>query len=219
MTGARPVMSRQTSRMSSIALTTKRAAPVALLGGTFLATGREALRGWRTLRRPRCLDMGCGSAILALAALRARPGAGLVAADNDPVAVRTAAENGRINRVAPRRLRTLHAQGYAARPLRAALPVPASRLPHRLIVPLLSRVATPSGPGTSRIANALQRVRAIVPGVSALRDAPLEQQQQQQQRLQRSRQHSGQASAAAVSEWPPEVDALVYVLQQFGALK
>ena len=53
VTGARPVMSRQTSRMSSIALTTKRAAPVALLGGTFLATGREALRGWRTLRRPR----------------------------------------------------------------------------------------------------------------------------------------------------------------------
>ena len=26
---------------------------MALLGGTFLATGREALRGWRTLRRPR----------------------------------------------------------------------------------------------------------------------------------------------------------------------
>ena len=81
----------------------------------------DILRGG-TLRRPRCLDMGCGSAILALAALRARPGAGLVAADNDPVAVRTAAENGRINRVAPRRLRTLHAQGYAARQLRAAGP-------------------------------------------------------------------------------------------------
>ena len=41
VTGARPaVAQRQTSRMSSIALTTKRAAPVAL-GGTFLATGRE----------------------------------------------------------------------------------------------------------------------------------------------------------------------------------
>ena len=34
VTGARPaVAQRQTSRMSSIALTTKRAAPVALLGG------------------------------------------------------------------------------------------------------------------------------------------------------------------------------------------
>ena len=81
----------------------------------------DILRGGR-LRRPRCLDMGCGSAILALAALRARPAAGLVAADNDPVAVRTAAENGRINRVAPRRLRAIHAHGYHARQVRGAAP-------------------------------------------------------------------------------------------------
>ena len=108
--------------------------------------------------------------------------------------------------------------GHAdARPLRATLPVPAARLPHRLVVPLLSRVATPSGPGTSRIASALQRVQAIVPGVSTLRDAPPPPQQQQHQRPHR---HSGRTStAAATSEWPPEVDALVYVLQQFGALK
>ena len=81
----------------------------------------DILRGGR-LRRPRCLDMGCGSAILALATLRARPAAGLVAADNDPVAVRTAAENGRINRVAPRRLRAIHAHGYHARQVRGAAP-------------------------------------------------------------------------------------------------
>jgi len=73
-------------------------------------------------RRPHCLDMGCGSAILALAALRARPGASLVAADNDRVAVRTAAENGRINHIAPRRLRAIHAQGYGARQVRGAAP-------------------------------------------------------------------------------------------------
>jgi len=51
--GARPTVARQTTRMSSIALTTKRMAPTALLGATGLAAGREALRGWRTLRRPR----------------------------------------------------------------------------------------------------------------------------------------------------------------------
>lgn len=81
----------------------------------------DILRGG-TYRRPRCLDMGCGSAILALAALRARPGARLHAADNDPVAVRTASENGRINHVAPHRLRTVCAQGYRARRIRAAAP-------------------------------------------------------------------------------------------------
>ena len=51
--GARPTVARQTTRMSSIALTTKRMAPTALLGATGLAAGREVLRGWRTLRRPR----------------------------------------------------------------------------------------------------------------------------------------------------------------------
>ena len=81
----------------------------------------DILRGG-TLRRPRCLDMGCGSAILALAVLRARPGAGLVAVDNDPVAVRTAAENGRINHIAPHRLRAVCAQGYRARRVRHAAP-------------------------------------------------------------------------------------------------
>ena len=75
-----------------------------------------------TYRQPRCLDMGCGSAILALAALRARPGAHLHAADNDRVAVWTAVENGRINHVAPRRFRAVCAQGYLSRRIRAAAP-------------------------------------------------------------------------------------------------
>ena len=79
------------------------------------------LRGGR-LRRPGCLDMGCGSAILALAALRARAGASVLAADNDPVAVRTAAENGRINHIAPHRFRPVCAQGYQAAKLRRAAP-------------------------------------------------------------------------------------------------
>jgi ribosomal protein L11 methyltransferase len=81
----------------------------------------DILRGG-ALRRPRCLDMGCGSAILALAALRARPGAMMLATDNDPIAVRTAAENGRINHITSHRLRSVCAQGYRSRQVRGAAP-------------------------------------------------------------------------------------------------
>lgn len=50
----------------------------------------------RQLRRPRVLDLGCGSGILAIAAAKTWRVA-VVGADNDPVAVRTAGENARIN--------------------------------------------------------------------------------------------------------------------------
>ena len=73
-------------------------------------------------RRPRVLDMGCGSAILGLGALKARPGGRVLAADNDPVAVRTAAANARINRLPPARFRAVVSQGYGARAVRAAAP-------------------------------------------------------------------------------------------------
>ena len=73
-------------------------------------------------RRPRVLDMGCGSAILGLGALKARPGACVVAADNEPVAVRPAAANARINRLPPARFRAVVSQGYGARTVRAAAP-------------------------------------------------------------------------------------------------
>lgn len=65
-------------------------------------------------RRWHVLDMGCGSAILALGALRARPASRAVAADNDPVAVRTAAENRQINHIARHRMRCVVSTGFAA---------------------------------------------------------------------------------------------------------
>ena len=61
----------------------------------------------------RVLDMGCGSAILALGALRARPASRVVAADNDPLAVRTAADNRRINHLARYRMRCVVSTGFA----------------------------------------------------------------------------------------------------------
>lgn len=66
----------------------------------------------------RILDMGCGSAILAMAAARIWPAAHLMAADNDPVAVRVAAGNVRRNRLAPQRVRCVVSNGFDGRDVR-----------------------------------------------------------------------------------------------------
>jgi ribosomal protein L11 methyltransferase len=50
----------------------------------------------------RILDVGCGSGILAIAAIKRWPGATCVAVDNDPIAVQATAENALANRVADR---------------------------------------------------------------------------------------------------------------------
>ncbi len=66
----------------------------------------------------RILDMGCGSAILAMAAARIWPAAHLMAADNDPVAVRVAAGNVRRNWLAPQRVRCVVSNGFDGRDVR-----------------------------------------------------------------------------------------------------
>jgi ribosomal protein L11 methyltransferase len=58
--------------------------------GCLMALERLKDRG---LTVHRALDMGCGSAILAIALARLWPDAAILAVDNDPVSVRTAAEN------------------------------------------------------------------------------------------------------------------------------
>ena len=63
----------------------------------------------------RILDMGCGSAILAMAAHRLFPAAGIFAVDNDAVSVRTALENRRKNQISPMKMRALVSEGFAAR--------------------------------------------------------------------------------------------------------
>jgi ribosomal protein L11 methyltransferase len=47
----------------------------------------------------RILDVGCGSGILAIAAVKRWPGATCIAVDNDPIAVQATAENAAVNRV------------------------------------------------------------------------------------------------------------------------
>lgn len=66
-------------------------------------------------RPPRILDMGCGSAILAMAAQRLFPAADVFAVDNDAVSVRTAIENRRKNQISPMKMRAIVSEGFAAR--------------------------------------------------------------------------------------------------------
>ncbi len=75
----------------------------------------------RRRRFPRVLDMGCGSAILAIAAAKADGQCRALAVDNDPLAVRVALDNTKRNHVALR-VRTLVGDGYLDQAVRRAGP-------------------------------------------------------------------------------------------------
>lgn len=94
------------------------------------------------------LDLGCGSAVLAIAAARAWPNARVLASDNDPVATAVAWENARRNRV--RRIEVVTASGLAHPRLRRVVPfdlVIANILAEPLmrLAPGLSRAVRPGG--------------------------------------------------------------------------
>ena len=75
-------------------------------------------------KRParRVLDLGAGSAILAMAVSRLAPSATIVASDIDPVATRTALANRRLNHIAPQSLSCVTSKGFAHRMVRQAAP-------------------------------------------------------------------------------------------------
>jgi ribosomal protein L11 methyltransferase len=78
----------------------------------------DRLRGGRRLRR--VLDLGCGSAILGIAAAK-RGAARVIAADNDPTAVATASENAALNGV-ERRVTCTLSEGFASPAVRRGAP-------------------------------------------------------------------------------------------------
>ncbi|HEY2890441.1 MAG TPA: 50S ribosomal protein L11 methyltransferase [Dongiaceae bacterium] len=84
--------------------------------GCLLALDRLARR--RRFKHP--LDLGCGSGVLALAAASLWP-VKVLAADNDPDAVRVARENAVINGL-DRRLSVVKSSGYGAGAIRRAAP-------------------------------------------------------------------------------------------------
>lgn len=70
---------------------------------------------------PQVLDMGCGTGVLALAALKAWPSVQALAVDIDPIAVQVAAQHARANGLHPRTA-TLAGAGFARREVRRAGP-------------------------------------------------------------------------------------------------
>jgi ribosomal protein L11 methyltransferase len=85
--------------------------------GCLLAMDRLARQG-RRIRK--VLDMGCGTGVLALAAAKLWPEI-VLAADNDPDAVRVARENVGVNALAGR-VRVIRSAGYGATAIRRAAP-------------------------------------------------------------------------------------------------
>ncbi|HXV26385.1 MAG TPA: 50S ribosomal protein L11 methyltransferase [Alphaproteobacteria bacterium] len=85
---------------------------------TTLGCLKELERLRKLGRLGRVLDMGAGTGILGLAAARAGA-ASVLAVDNDPIAVRVARENARLNGLAAR-MHPIAGEGYRRRPLAAA---------------------------------------------------------------------------------------------------
>ena len=99
-------------------------AALAFGSGTHPST-EGCLRAIQMIRQSmprRILDIGCGSAILAMAVAKLWPSSRIIAADNDPIAVRVAAKNRALNRVAPARMRVGVSQGFGSQMVRNNAP-------------------------------------------------------------------------------------------------
>jgi ribosomal protein L11 methyltransferase len=108
--------------------------------GCLLALDRLAKRRPnRNGSKPGILDLGTGSGVLAIAAARAlrRP---VLATDNDPVAVRAARANARLNRTGAL-VEVIRADGFNARQLRARAPF--DLIFANILLGPLKRMATP----------------------------------------------------------------------------
>lgn len=110
----------------------------------------RALQDLTKRQRPaNVLDLGCGSGILAMGLAKLVPSARILAVDLDPLSVATAAENARVNRVAPR-ITTRISNGWRAPEVRQATPfdlVVANILASPLVrmAPALKRGLAPGG--------------------------------------------------------------------------
>ena len=73
-------------------------------------------------RPSRVLDLGAGSAILAMAVSKIIPNAQLLASDIDPIATSTASANRALNGIAPAQMRCLTSKGFAHRTMSQRAP-------------------------------------------------------------------------------------------------
>lgn len=91
----------------------------------------------------RVLDLGCGSGILALAAARLFPAAAVLAADNDPEAADTSAENAAMNQLEDR----LEIRATTVLALPGGFDLLLANIRPSVLVPIASDVASRLAPG------------------------------------------------------------------------
>ncbi len=106
--------------------------PLIVNAGTAFGTGTHATT-WGCLhmidrlhrqgvRPPRALDLGCGTAILAMALCRSHMARQVVGSDIDPDSIRVARENARINGILPPHLNLATASGFGHPAVRRGAP-------------------------------------------------------------------------------------------------
>ena len=99
----------------------------------------------------RILDVGCGSGILAIAALKRWPGATCVAIDNDPLALDATLENAAMNRVADR----LMASTTSLAQLDEEFPIVLANIQAHVLRELKSQLVACTAPGGRLILSGL----------------------------------------------------------------
>jgi ribosomal protein L11 methyltransferase len=99
----------------------------------------------------RVLDVGCGSGILAIAAVKRWPASTCVAVDNDPIAVQATAENAEVNQVGSRIAASTSALGE----LSEQFPLVLANIQAHVLRELAAQLVARTAPGGSLILSGL----------------------------------------------------------------
>jgi ribosomal protein L11 methyltransferase len=99
----------------------------------------------------RILDVGCGSGILAIAAVKRWPAATCVAVDNDPIAVQATGDNAAVNRVADR----IAASTQSLEQITERFPLVLANIQAHVLRELAAQLVARTAPGGSLILSGL----------------------------------------------------------------
>ena len=99
----------------------------------------------------RVLDVGCGSGILAIAAVKRWPGATCVAVDNDPIAITATDDNAAVNRVTDRIAASTRTLGE----LTGAFPIVLANIQAHVLRELAGQLIEKTAPGGTLILSGL----------------------------------------------------------------